>query len=272
MGSGEPAEEEDERALEVALRAAVMAGEACMRHFERLDRRTVHSKSARRDLVSAADLASERVLLEEIGRAFPGDAIHAEESSRASGADPGGTWFLDPLDGTTNFVHGLPEFTVSVGRFVDGAPAVAVVHAPRLHETFAARRGAGATRNGRPIHVSATEDLPDALIATGFPYRRTEVANDNVANFANLVLRVRDLRRLGSAALDLAFVACGRFDGYWEMHLEPHDVVAGALLVREAGGRVTAIDGSDGWAGGKSILATNGSVLHDTLRDLLRGP
>jgi myo-inositol-1(or 4)-monophosphatase len=261
-------EEEEARALAVAVEAAGAAGEECLRRRFRLDPRAIRSKSARRDLVSEADLAAEAVLLERIRRAFPGDAILAEES----GGEPpsrGACWCLDPLDGTTNFVHGLPEFSVSVARLVDGVPRVGVVHAPALGETFAARAGAGATRNGEPMRVSATGELADSLLATGFPYRRAELGNDNLENFGRLFHEVRDLRRLGSAALDLAFVACGRFDGYWELHLGRHDVAAGGLLVGEAGGRVTDLRGGETWTSGRSVLATNGRI-HDALRARLR--
>jgi myo-inositol-1(or 4)-monophosphatase len=255
---------EDDRALDVARGAARAAGARILEYYEKLDPLAIHSKSVRRDLVSAADLASEKIILEAIRAAFPGDAIHAEESSRADAAT-GGAWYIDPLDGTTNFVHGLPEFTVSIARFVAGEPRAAVVFAPRLDELYEARRGGGAKRNGERVHVSATSELADSLVATGFPYRRTEVANPNVQNFGNLLFKVRDLRRLGSAALDLAFVACGRFDGYWELNLERHDVAAGGLLVTEAGGRVTDLQGGPTWTAGRSVLATNGAI-HELLR------
>ena len=207
-------------------------------------------------------------MLSDIGAAFPGDAIHAEESKRVAAADAHAVWYLDPLDGTTNFVHGLPEFSISIARFVAGEPAVAVVHAPKLGELYSARRGAGAHRNETPIRVSKTPELADSLVATGFPYRRAELPNNNLANFGEMFLRVRDIRRLGSAALDLAFVACGRFDAYWELHLERHDVAAGGLLVLEAGGGSPIWRGAE-WPLGRSILATNGP-LHAPLLRLLK--
>lgn len=266
--SGVEATDEDARALAVALEAARRGGLFLLAHHGHLDPKSISSKSARRDLVSAADRAAEREVLAAIAAAFPDDAVHAEESARAPSGAAGAVWYVDPLDGTTNFVHGLPEFTVSIARFVGNAPRVAVVHAPKLGETFAARRGRGTTRNGELVRVSATGELADALLATGFPYRRTELPSDNVANFVRMLPRVRDLRRLGSAALDLAFVACGRFDAYWELHLERHDVAAGGLLVLEAGGRVSDLEGGPDWHTGRSILASNGA-LHDVLRGLL---
>ncbi|HKE00535.1 MAG TPA: inositol monophosphatase family protein [Planctomycetota bacterium] len=260
---------DDEAALAVARGAALEAGAELLARYEKLDRRTVRTKSIRRDLVSEADLASEKVILARIRAAFRDDAIRAEESSRAAVAGSA-VWHVDPLDGTTNFVHGLPEFSISIARYRDGAPRVAVVHAPKLGETYTALAGGGAHRNGERLHVTKTAELADALLATGFPYRRGELPNDNVANFAHILPLVRDLRRLGSAALDLAFVAAGRFDAYWELHLEPHDVAAGALLVREAGGRVTDVAGGDAWLEGRSVVASNGP-LHEPLRSRLSG-
>lgn len=256
------------RALETAIAAAREAGAVLLQYYEKLDPKSIHSKSARRDLVSAADVAAEKVILQKIGGAFGGDAIHAEESSRGAGGGGGAIWYIDPLDGTTNFVHGLPEFTVSIARFVQNEPQVGVVYAPRLGELFSASAGGGCYKNGERVFVSKSTELADSLVATGFPYRRAELANNNLENFGRLFLKVRDLRRLGSAALDLAFVACGRFDAYWELHLERHDVAAGALLVLEAGGRVTDLHGGDAWKSGRSVLATNGA-LHECLQTTL---
>jgi myo-inositol-1(or 4)-monophosphatase len=220
--------------LRVAMAAAEEAGAILMEHYGRIDRAAVGRKSSARDLVTAADVASERALVARLRAAFPGHAIEAEEEVRdAPRAGP--RWFLDPLDGTINFVHQIPAFAVSLGLVQHGAPAVAVVHAPRLGETFAAAAGHGTTLGGQPVGVSGTEALGEALLATGFPYRRGEQRargeSDNLDNFARLFPKVRGMRRLGSAALDLAYVACGRFDGFWELHLAPHDVAAGALLV-----------------------------------------
>src|SRR5262249_47287964 len=145
-------------------------------------------------------------------------------------------WFIDPLDGTVNFVHQIPAFAVSIALYSGVEPEVAVVHLPRLGETFTAARGDGARLNGAAIRVSGASELCDAILATGFPYRRGELAHDNLENFNRFYRDVRDLRRMGSAAMDLAYVAAGRIDGFWELHLSPHDVAAGALLVREAGG------------------------------------
>jgi myo-inositol-1(or 4)-monophosphatase len=252
-----------EQARAVALEAAREAGGILLRFLGRLDRARIATKSAARDLVTEADLESERSLVARLRSAFPEHAIEAEEAVRdAASSSP--RWFLDPLDGTVNFVHGIPCFAVSLGLFADGEPEVAVVHAPRLAETFHAVRGGGAFLGEERLSVSPCRALPGAVLATGFPYRRTDLRANNLANFAGLFHDVRDLRRMGSAALDLAYVAAGRLDAFWELHLAPHDVAAGALLVREAGGVVTDLDGRDDWLRGGHILAA-GPALHPQL-------
>ena len=214
------------------------------------------------------------MLLQRGHQAFPDHAVESEEETRDA-ADERPRWFVDPLDGTINFVHGLPAFAVSMGLFVDGEPAVALVHAPRLGESFHAVAGGGAylespagTRTR--LRVSPTEELSEAILATGFPYRRGELEHDNLANFNELFYSVRGLRRMGSAAIDLCYTAAGRFDAYWELHLSPHDVAAGALIVREAGGVVSDFSGGEDWLTGGSIVA-GGAPLHGLLRSRLRG-
>jgi myo-inositol-1(or 4)-monophosphatase len=244
--------------LATAVAAAQEAGAILMEHFGRLRPSDIASKGVARDLVTAADVASERALVARLRAAFPTHAIEAEEETRdARAADESQElrWFLDPLDGTINFVHQLPAFAVSMGLMRGREPLVGVVHAPRLAETFAARRGGGATVNGAPLRVSSCQALEDAILATGFPYRRGQLAHDNLENFRSFFYSVRGIRRMGSAALDLAFVAAGRFDGFWELHLAPHDVAAGALLVREAGGVVSDADGGEDWLRGGHIVA-----------------
>lgn len=269
------------RSLAVATDAAREAGRLLLAHLGRLNEDAIGRKSSMRDLVTEADVASERSLVARLRDEFPEHTIEAEEEVRD--ADEGGAprWFLDPLDGTVNFVHRLPFFAVSMGLFVGSEPEVAVVHCPRLDETFTATRGGGARLNGTALRVSSTRELGDAVLATGFPYRRNELENDNLANFAALFPLVRGLRRMGSAAIDLAYTAAGRLDGFWELHLSPHDVAAGALLVREAGGVVTdgrrAPDepertgeprGGDWLRGGRIVAA--GAALHEAIRAHLR--
>ncbi len=257
-----------ERAAAVAERAAREAGVILLALLGRIERQDVATKSAARDLVTAADVASERHIVGRLRESFPDHAVEAEEEVHER-SDGGFAWLVDPLDGTVNFVHGIPCFAVSIALYRAATPLVAVVHAPRLGETFTARRDGGARLNGEPIRVSATATLGEAVLATGFPYRRRELANDNLANFGRFFHDVRDLRRLGSAALDLAYTAAGRFDGFWELHLAPHDVAAGALLVREAGGWVTDADGGENWLRGGHIVAAP-PALHGEIRARLR--
>ena len=262
------------RTLDVALSAAVEAGELLLDSLGRLDPARITRKSSMRDLVTEADVAAERILVARLRAAFPEHAIEAEEEVHDEPADARPRWFLDPLDGTINFVHRLPLFAVSMGLWAEGRPEVAVVHLPRLGETFHAVRGGGAFLDAAgettQLAVSPTSELSEAILATGFPYRRGELEHDNLANFGELFYAVRGLRRMGSAAIDLAYTAAGRFDGYWELHLAPHDVAAGGLLVLEAGGQVTDFAGGDGWLRGGSIIAA-GDPLHDVLRARVRG-
>lgn len=269
---------EGARILTIAESAARAAGALLLEHLDHLDRGAIRSKSAARDLVTAADVASERLIVARLRAAFPDHAIESEEEvhDERSNRRDALVWHLDPLDGTVNFVHGIPVFAVSMGLYFHGAadaapvPEVAVVHVPRLAETFTALRGGGAHLNGAAIRVSETASLAEAILATGFPYRRNELANNNLENWNRFFLDVRGLRRMGSAAVDLAYVAAGRFDGFWELHLASHDVAAGALLVREAGGVVTDVHGGETWLAGGSIVAS-GPELFETIRQRIRG-
>ena len=254
--------------LSVAVQAARDAGVLLMNKLGALGAGEVSSKSERRDLVTSADLASERLLVRRLREHFPEHAIEAEEETRDAQRAGGLRWFLDPLDGTINFVHSLPAFAVSMGLYRDEVPELAVVHAPRLDETFWAVRGGGAFLDGEPIQISHTTELAESVLATGFPYRRSELEHDNLANFARFFHDVRGLRRMGSAALDLAYTAAGRFDGFWELHLSPHDVAAGALLVREAGGIVTDADAGGDWLRAGHIVAAP-QALHERIRERL---
>jgi myo-inositol-1(or 4)-monophosphatase len=258
-------EQESRYGLRIAEEAAREAGRVLLEHFGRLSAAEVRSKSAERDLVTAADVASERCLVERLRAAFPEHAIEAEEEVQDARDEARPRWFLDPLDGTVNFVHRIPAFTISMGLYIGTTPWVAVVHAPALGETFVATRGGGARCNGRTMQVSATDRLGEAVLGTGFPYRRGELEHSNLENFGRFFYDVRGLRRVGSAALDLAWVADGRLDGFWELHLSPHDVAAGVLLVREAGGRVTDADGGEDWLRGGHLVAA-GPGLHEEVR------
>ncbi len=244
------------------------AGTVLLRHYGKLNAADARRKGGRRrDLVSAADVEAERWILDRIPRH---DAVLAEESGRRDG-DSERLWVVDPLDGTVNFLHGLPVWCVSIAVIEHGELVAGVVHAPLLQMTFAATRGGGTTLEGTVATVSATNHLSDAILATGFPYARDTLADNNLDNVPRVGVVAGGLRRLGSAAFDLALVACGRLDGYWELHLEPWDVAAGILLVNEAGGRVTDCSGSaelQRLLHGRNIVATNGHV-HAPLRSLL---
>jgi len=259
-----------EKARELMLAAAREAGELLMSFYGRLDASRIGQKSSVRDLVTEADLASERLLVQRVREGFPEHAIEAEEEVQDAIGDPQQPrWFLDPLDGTVNFVHGLPMFAVSAGLWVGDQPQLAVVHLPILGESFHALRGGGAFLGERALSVSGTGELKDAILATGFPYRRNELTHDNLDNFNAFYYDQRGVRRMGSAAIDLAYIAAGRLDGYWELHLAPHDVAAGGLLVQEAGGRVTDADGGADWLRGGSIVAA-GPALHEKIRERIK--
>jgi myo-inositol-1(or 4)-monophosphatase len=255
--------------LEVAEAAAREAGALLLESFGHIERARVKTKSAARDLVTEADVASERSIVARLREAFPGHAIEAEEEVRDPADDLKPRWFLDPLDGTVNFVHGIPLFSVSIALYSGNAPQVAVVHLPRLGETFTAEKGKGAWSDGEPLRVSGAESLGESILATGFPYRRNELPNNNLENFNRFFLDVRGVRRMGSAAMDLAYVAAGRLDGYWELHLSPHDVAAGALLVREAGGFVKDFDGGENWLRGGHVVAA-GPGIFEKIRERVR--
>lgn len=258
--------QERERVLRTALEIARGAGALIMEYYGRLRPEQITSKSIERDLVTEADKAVERWIVARLRAAFPAHAIEAEEeTSDARRAADELRWFLDPIDGTVNFVHQLPAFCVSMGLYQGDTPEVGVVHAPRLGETFWASRGQGAFLDGRRLSVSQTRDLGQAILATGFPYRRADAANNNLDNFGRFFPLIRGERRFGSAALDLCYVAAGRFDGYWELQLSAHDVAAGALIVREAGGVVTDTEGGERWLRCGHIVAA-GPHLHAAIR------
>lgn len=194
------------------------------------------------DLVTDVDRRSEAFLLSEIQRRFPQDTIVAEESGERSGQECC-MWYIDPLDGTVNFAHGVPIFTVSIAYEQDGALCLGAVYDPMMDECFCAERGHGAFLNGEAIHPSDVQDLNHSLLVTGFPYDIRTNPDNNLDLFNRFSLRSHGVRRLGSAALDLCYVACGRFDGFWEKRLSAWDIAAGALIAREAGARVTDLSG-----------------------------
>jgi myo-inositol-1(or 4)-monophosphatase len=249
--------------LQTALDLACEAGAVLLERLERP--RQIAEKGRRADLVTDADRASEALIVARLRRDYPNASILAEESGAYRGTS-GERWIVDPLDGTTNFAHGYPMFCVSIAYERDGELVAGVVYAPALRECFAAERGAGARLGERRIAVSPVARAAGALLCTGFKpsdYER------NAAQFRAASKRVQGVRRDGAAALDLAYVACGRFDGFWEFDLSPWDVAAGTLLVREAGGRVTQTDGSPAALDAPSILATNARVHEEVVAVLV---
>lgn len=253
--------------IDLAKAVALEAGDVLMQRFGRLSGSEIERRGAR-DVVTAADRAAEEHVTRRLREADPGIPVIGEESHDGSDVPAGPAWIVDPLDGTVNFVQGIPLFAVSIGLVEDGRPVLGVVHAPALGMTFWGAPGTGMFEGDRPASVSATPLLSDAIVATGFAYRRNEVADDNVENLQRIILETRGIRRMGAAALDLAFVASGRLDGFWELHLKPWDVAAGAALVRAAGGEISDQRGGEDWLFGASIVATNG-LLHDSLRSAL---
>jgi myo-inositol-1(or 4)-monophosphatase len=259
--------DEDRDVLELAVRLAREAG-ALQRERWRT-RLRISTKSTATDLVTEVDHACERLVVEALRRERPGDAIVAEEGSGEDRPDAPFRWIIDPLDGTVNFAHGYPRFCVSIGVEAGGERALGVVYDPILDELFHAVRGAGAFVNGERIHVSAERELGRALLATGFAYD-PRGREENLVHFAAFMNRTRGLRRDGSAALDLSYVACGRLDGFWELHLHAWDVAAGFLLVEEAGGRVSDLAGRPPSRSGAQTVASNGGI-HDAMLAVLRG-
>jgi myo-inositol-1(or 4)-monophosphatase len=254
--------------LNFAIQTARDAGSLLAERFGRALRITNKSEL---DLVTESDLASEKLIIDRIKTYHPRHAILAEESGASSPptaeAQSEWRWIIDPLDGTTNYAHGYPTFCVSIGLEHNGRMEVGVIYDPVRDELFTAERGEGASLNGRRIHVSAINSLSAALLCTGFPYdvrERSEFAR----HFANFIMNAQGVRRDGAAALDLAYVACGRFDGFWEEGLKPWDVAAGSLMVEEAGGRVSKYDGGPLSIYTPPILASNGLVHEQMMRVL----
>jgi myo-inositol-1(or 4)-monophosphatase len=222
------------------------------------------------DLVTEFDRRSEEIIVSFIQQEFPDHAILAEESGR-NAAISDYQWVIDPLDGTTNFAHGIPIFSVSIGLLKDSNPVLGVVYDPFPDEMFAPESGHGATLNNQLIHVSSRTELGQAVISTGFPYDVRTNPRNNLAQFVQFQLRTQAVRHLGSAALDCTWTAMGRLDGYWEFAVKPWDIGAGSLIVREAGGHVTFLDGDENFLSTDSILVSNGLIHEQMLRVLVEG-
>jgi myo-inositol-1(or 4)-monophosphatase len=249
----------------VAIDAARAAGQ--LLRSELAGARRIAYKGAPTNLVTEMDARVEELIVGRLTTAFPGDAVLAEERGASTGR-PGRRWIVDPLDGTTNYAHGFPAFGVSIGLESAGRVELGVVYDPNLDELFVAERGRGATVNERPLAVSSTPTLDESLLATGFPYNIRESHDNNLKEYAAFSVRVRAVRRLGSAVLYLAWLAAGRLDGYWELRLGPWDVAAGSLLVEEAGGRITNLTGGALDLDAPALVASNGRI-HPAILDVL---
>jgi myo-inositol-1(or 4)-monophosphatase len=239
--------------LNVMANAALKAARGLLRDFGEVEQLQVSVKGPG-EFVSTADLRAERTLKAELSRAHPGYGLLFEETGEAAGADRRHRWIVDPLDGTTNFLHGIPHFAISIALERDGEIVAGIVYEPTRDEMYQAEKGLGAYVNDRRLRVSARRQLGDAVIGTGMPDRRHGDRRAYLDTLAVVMAATGGLRRMGAAALDLAYVAAGRYDGYWEFGLKPWDIAAGMLLVREAGGYVSDL------AGGRSMM-TSGDVL-----------
>jgi myo-inositol-1(or 4)-monophosphatase len=257
---------ERDAALALATWLARQAGAIQRQRYETA--LEVRTKSASIDLVTEVDHACEQLIVETLAGERPEDAVVAEEGRGDDRAGARWRWIIDPLDGTTNYAHGYPRFCVSIGVECEGRRELGVVYDPLLDELYCAVRGRGATLNGRPLQVSAETDIANALVATGFAYDVRLSPEDNLDHFATVVKTARAVRRDGSAALDLCYVAAGRFDGFWELKLHAWDVAAGLLIVEEAGGRTSDLAGGPAPRSGRETVASNGGI-HDTLLALL---
>ncbi len=260
--------------INVMVGAAHKASRSLLRDFGEVEQLQV-SRKGPADFVSEADRHAERTLREELGRARPGFAMLLEEAGAVPGSDPDQRWIVDPLDGTTNFLHGIPHFAISIAHEAEGRIEAAVIYDPLRDETFWAARGAGAYVNNRRLRVSARVRLDEAVLATGIPFGDRPGKTEMLDALAPVMEATAGVRRFGAAALDLAYVAAGKFDAFWEFGLSPWDVAAGILLVREAGGFVSEIDGGSDPLNAGSILAANDALFQpvgDMLRSAIQRP
>src|ERR1041385_633798 len=252
--------------LATAIEAAREAGKILKQHLGNV--RDVRRKSGQeKNLVTEIDKRSEEAIIRIIKRHHPGHSILAEETGR-KGGESDFTWIIDPLDGTTNYVHALPVFCVSIGLEHKGTIVAGVIYDPNSDELFSAERGGGAFLNGKRIRVSDVDSLGKSLLVTGFPYTIAEDPGPAVAHFVRFLTRAQAVRRMGSAAIDLAYVAAGRFDGFWEASLNPWDMAAGVLLVEEAGGCVSGFSGQPFSIYGQELVASNRLVHQEMIETL----
>lgn len=229
----------------------------------------IHRKDQSINLVTEADLHSEQAVIQTIRKAFPGHQILSEEQGLQKSPTHPVKWIIDPLDGTTNFAHGFPMYNVSIGVEYDGTCILGVVYDPTRNELFLGQQGKGATLNGTPIQVSDTPKLNEGLLVTGFAYDVHTAEDNNLKEFCAFTVRARGMRRTGTAAIDLCYIACGRFDGFWELQLNPWDTAAGKVIVEEAGGKVTNYAGEPYSIYGRTLIASNG-LIHSEMLEILK--
>ena len=253
--------------LNIAVRSARAAGNVIVRAFEQDDKIEVDLKGTN-DFVTNIDVIAEKTIVDSIQKSYPSHSIIGEECGLIEGTDNDYQWIIDPLDGTTNFVKGIPHFAVSIALKVKGKLDQAVIYDPIRGELFTASRGKGAQLNGFRIRVKQSKELSGAILATGFPFKQKQHMNAYLEMFKALFVKTSDMRRAGSAALDLAYVAAGRVDGFFEIGLKPWDTAAGELLVIEAGGLVTDFTGGHNHANSGNIVASSSRLLKEILKDI----
>lgn len=251
--------------LELAIQCALESGRIQGEYFQK--RVGIHHKGEI-NIVTDVDIACQKRIIEFIEKSYPDDYIIAEEKDNVFD-EKGNKWIVDPLDGTTNYAHGYPFFCTSIAYEVKGEVVVGVIYNPIFNELFFSQKGHGAYFNGEKIRVSSINDMKQALLSTGFPYDLPTSKKNNINHFVNFLYHAQAVRRDGSAAMNLAYIACGRFDGHWEMKLNPWDMAAGVLLVREAGGTITDFKGEGFSIYGDELVASNG-LLHDQLIEVLK--
>ena len=230
---------------------------------------SIHSKGEAINLVTEADLQSEQAIIQSIRKTFPEHQILSEEQGLQDIPQHPIKWIIDPLDGTVNFAHGFPLYNVSIGVEYQGTCVIGVIYDPTRNELFLGQQGRGATLNGTPIHVSATPKLEQSLLTTGFAYDIHTATDNNLKEFCAFAVRAGGMRRTGTAAIDLAYIACGRLDGFWELQLKPWDTAAGKVIVEEAGGKITNYAGDPYSIYDKTILATN-TLIHSDMLEVLK--
>jgi len=253
--------------LDIAIEASRLAGEVILNNLGKLSSQDIHLKKTS-DFVTYVDKASEQSIIKTIREHYPHHKLLAEESIKEAGTQDY-LWIIDPLDGTTNYIHGYPVFSVSIALHFDNDAILGVVFDPLRNDLFSAEKGKGAYLNGNALAVSSVDTMKDSLIATGFPFRNKHLTDQYLRLFKQVFHKVSDLRRSGSAALDLAYLACGKCDGFFEIGLSPWDMAAGCLIVKEAGGVVTDFRGGPNFLTTGNIVAGNTAIHHELLKDVV---